>query len=506
MGFENNVVISLTAEEADAVSAWRKVRREGPEAMDRELKRVKATTKETDAALKDMGMKGVGTFKNLATGVATFISSVMSAQAVLRGTSTILQRMRDDDKRASESVKSSTGGLAELAQLANNRKELKALQDRAREMFRSGAAGSLDEAARMVFDIESAGQSKDESLFKDISRYRLASDSGQMALATSQIQKAFGEKVAGESTKVVSELFGASAPSPSKTTELSAAVARAAPGAALLGFSPQETMAATSIVSQVVGVEEAGTQMASFNRSVMKDASRFRGKSIMETVENVEKAGLSEERLLDLFGRHEAVNAYLLMAKNKDAIRALEADTLKAGQEQRVKNKIALSAGSPGVQETLGLKAAEAREAESIEQRGNVVLTADAIQRQISARLRERGQRHKAAAFDAMSDLVRFIPGGEDAFLRETTRSLGVGPFGVGQQELEASPTLRGIVQKKLDSDPANDAIGDAEWRQALMEMSESMKRIEENTRPDKQKPGKVEVGPAVKRERVPNP
>lgn len=87
MGFENNVVIQLTAQEEDMVNAWRKVRREGPQALEKELRKVQQASTQASTSLSQF-------MKAQASDVGRFALSVAGVGSAVAAISTIAGQLR----------------------------------------------------------------------------------------------------------------------------------------------------------------------------------------------------------------------------------------------------------------------------------------------------------------------------------------------------------------------------------------------------------------------------
>jgi hypothetical protein len=420
-----------TAEVRKAQQQWTAAGREGTQALSGQ-----------NAALAAMGPK-----------LAAVAGGYLSIRAAVQKVKEVFDEMNRSADEAAEKAKSAAPAMGELAQLAETPEEMQELLGRARRVHARGGAGSLDEAARLVFALESADASSEIDMFGDLRRTGLVGDPAGMAKAAKTLQEAMGEEEAGSFADLVSKAFGASKFSPARAEEILEAASRGGTAARVLGLRDEELIAATSQVSAATGsADQAGTQVASLLRSLSRITEigdrevDFSGMDLAGMIREIASHQLDTAELTTLLGRQEALNAYRLLEADLPKFGQIVEEVDAAQSEQRVFRKLDLA------QSDVSLSAAQvAQQQASLEEEmrrleGTFANIDQAIQSAAEAKLQAEGSPGAAAVFRMVGRARRMVTTPEqrveDAVARaqaegrDSLRRMHADP--VGRQAMEA--------------------------------------------------------------------
>lgn len=313
----------LEGESSGAVGAFNKVLKQ-QENMSRTFEK---STRRANGFSR--GMQGV------TRQVGQMVAGYISAQAAISAVNKAIQIGINLSKKAAEAGKLATPGLGILSQLAaGDEKERQRLQGKALEIRSKGAAGSIDEAARTLFAIESAGLGGDIDLVTDLRRNFAIEDAASLARSTATVSTAFGREEAGTSRQIISKSLGASITSPATAEEIAEAVAGTGAAARMVGVSDEESFAATAVLAASTGTAaQGGTQVEAFLTALAKKGG-FKGKGIRGSIEEIDALGLDEAGLTKFFGRKEAVSAFEGLKLNLDTEKGFEASLANVRRAQ----------------------------------------------------------------------------------------------------------------------------------------------------------------------------
>jgi hypothetical protein len=256
-------------------------------------------------ARSQFGAQAVGDLKKYAAGWIGVSSAVASVKQVLNEVSAA-------HDEASRKLTSAEQGMASLSQLAlGDQQKLTMLINQARELRKSGGAGSMDEAARIVFALESAGSMSDIGLFKNL--YGVVGSPDVFARATTTLQTAMGKGETGSIRNIASKAFAASQFAPASAEQLLEAATKGAANAKMLGWSDEELLAATALMAKATGsAEEGATTIASLGRALVKQDG-FKGLTIQQAVQQLSGMGMTDAEMQKYLGRAEAVRAFSVL-------------------------------------------------------------------------------------------------------------------------------------------------------------------------------------------------
>lgn len=323
------------------------------------------------ASIRDLGL--------VAGGYAAIAKAIQLATAALE------EQERIKDQAAREG-RAASGGLASLAQLANNPTQYAKLTAAARQTFREGGGKDLNAAADLVFSLESAGALGERKFFSALGASQVVADPAKLAAATATLQTAFGEGETGSLRALASKGFGASAFAPSTVEQLLESSARGAGSARALGVSDEELLAAVAIAAKGSGsAEQGGTQVAALLRALDAKGG-FTGQSLEASLDAVAAKGLEGEGLQKFFGTSEAVQAYRVLGLQREGYRSALRGVRSAEAGDLAGVKIGLVGGDQTVAAAQALAKAEARKSLANEQAGAATNLVEAVNAEIGSR------------------------------------------------------------------------------------------------------------------------
>lgn len=309
--------------------------------MEAGYKKIKGESKKAGEEQKNsFGASQLAMLKNYALGFFTITAAI---GAVTKS----FGAMRAARDAALERGKTDESGMSQLAQLADTPEQMDALIARAKKIHAAGSTETMDQAARLVFSVESASMGEFEQLFADLAGKKLVTDPAIFARAAATLLATLGEEETGGVRAITSKAFAASTESPAEAEALLEAGARGGSFAKELGISDEEVMAATAVTATATGSAElGGTQVASLLKS-LNVLGGFNGKSLRESIEQLTPDGREFSALKDDVGRTEAISAMLSIKNNLEKYeRALSKQEI-AQREDLVGAKLQLAEQVP---------------------------------------------------------------------------------------------------------------------------------------------------------------
>ena len=236
----------------------------------REVRDVQRAWEESGKAGATVNQSQAGWLHGHALKLGAVIGAYGSMHTAISKVTDIIADMRAKADDAADAAQQAAPGLGQLAQLAETREEMQQMLYQARLVHAKGGASSLDEAAKLVFSLQSAGASQELDMFSNLKRTGLVNDPAMMAKAAKTIQESMGEEEAGTFAELVSKAFGASKYSPSTAEGILEDASRGGTAARALGMRDEEVIAATAQISAATGsADTAGTQVASLLKSLV---------------------------------------------------------------------------------------------------------------------------------------------------------------------------------------------------------------------------------------------
>jgi hypothetical protein len=361
--------------------------------------------------------------------IAGYAGGVGMAYAAVSKLKSILADVRAENERLASQARESIEGEGGLAQLAGSQKEYDALLQESRGYFAMGAGSSRDESAKLLFDLQSAGLSKeDRALFAEAKAKGVVGDAGQLAGGVSAM-RASGSS--SSTTDLVDKILAAGALSPGSAAEVARAAGKAGVGAQRAGVGEDELLASVAVLGKSVGSPEQGGTLA---RSLFKSLDKAAGPA--DTKEEQAKVAAAEKRLAE--AKTQAADAEKNLAELKDSPaerRALDAKAALAAAEGK----------------TLGANATPEQQAareQNIERKRLLAERADTDLK------RERIDREKAVsdARAGITDADSGLAGARDALGRK--QSAG------GLQKGSLASMLEQIKKREAAGESARDILG----------------------------------------------
>lgn len=352
-------------------------------------------------------------------GLAGMAAGYLSIQNAVNLVTESIGRMQAANEQAAQSMKQSEAGFSKLTQLAGgDSKRLNELIKASKVLFRQGGANSLNEAAETIFSLESAGALDQRKLFANL--FGVVEDVGTAAKASTTLLTAFGADEAGTIKEILAKGFAASKAAPATAEEILEASGKGAAFATRLGFSDEQTLAATAVAAKGIGnAAEGGTTVASLFKSLatneigtMVDISSG---NIADVVRQIDALGLSSGELKKAFGRAEGIRAFDAISKNMGLFEKTVANVSAAteGDLQRMidsaQSQVDIQVARKARQQAAQRELSESRQA--VER-----LNADRVIDRAVGNLRASGDNFKAAAMETAIAAQRRL-GVSDAFI-----------------------------------------------------------------------------------------
>lgn len=313
-------------------------------ALEKKIDKLEGKLKGVSKRTRESGRQAQQSFGSQASSaIASYAAQFVSLTAVIGAATQALRYHEQIKNQSAQKQLAASAGLAELAQLANTPQQLQSLINESREAFGQGIGATVDQAANLVFSLESAGiQGEDRQLFKDLGAANVVADPALFARSQKTLMDAMGTEETGSFTDISSKAFAASAASPSTADELLGAAAGSGGQASRLGISDEQVLAATAVLaSPAGGAAEGGTQLQAL-LTVLEKKGGFEGLTIGQSVQRIDEMGLQGEELVKFFGRKEGLAAFSSLTKNMEQLAKVTKDVEQAQQDQVVRQKIEL--------------------------------------------------------------------------------------------------------------------------------------------------------------------
>ncbi len=311
-------------------------------ALEKKLDKLEGKLKQTRQQ-KPVSNSSLSSLTKYAAGLLSVASAAAAAMQALQS----LDRMKNESARKQRMA---APGLAELAQVADAKEPLPALIEQARKAFGKGGFDNLDESAGLIFSLKSASiPEKDRQIFIELASSGVARDSASLAKASAALQTSIGQDETGSFNAILSKAFAASSASPSTAPELLGATAKSGGLASRLKITDEEILAATAITAtSTSSAAEGGTQVKSLLKTLEKKGT-FAGKSLRESLEEIQAMNLQGADLNKYFGTTEALAGFDTILKNLEKYEAIIKNIQQAESGNLAKRKIAMAATVPEI-------------------------------------------------------------------------------------------------------------------------------------------------------------
>ncbi len=406
----------------------------------------KTATRRLTDEYRNAGREGKKAFGSGAlTNLKGIIAGYIGISAAIRAGTALLRERQRVARDAADKQKFAELGLSSLAQLSGGDEgKFKSLTGAARDLFKKGGARNLDEAARVIFSLESAGELDQKDLFADL--FGIVADTAGFTKAAKTLKQAVGEKETGSVRDITSKAFAASSFSPATAPALLEAAAKAGGLAKLLGIRDESLLAATAITATASGEATlGGTQVSSLLTALVKKGG-FKGLSLEESIRKVDAKGLSDTELVEFLGRKEALRAFTVLRDSLPELRKIIQAQDKAVETDLVGRIVGVRDRDESVDAARQARIAAAGEEESRQSLGIATNRVDAFIDREAKAARESGSGEASIAFQrGLIGFQRFVTG--DEFQAAYT---GAGDFShrqdfFRQQERELDAQVRGV-------------------------------------------------------------
>lgn len=280
----------------------------------------------TERAAKDTGKAQDSSFGTTSlarlTSYAAGLVSVTSAMNVLLS---VTQKRIDKERELAQLNRQSefqVGSLAQISMDSSGQFSQQIFQDnvqRAKNLFASGGAESMGQAAETIFRLSSAGISPDQdAMFGQLMGVGL--DPSMLASAAAAQRESLGAAETGNAREILSKLIAAGSIAPGTPDVLAKATARSAGSASLLGMSDEELNAITAIAARAQGnTAEGGTQVKALLSAMIRQGG-FEGMGIEQSLGRIQSMGMSNQQLQQYLGSTEALAGYSALIQSRGDI------------------------------------------------------------------------------------------------------------------------------------------------------------------------------------------
>lgn len=264
--------------------------------------------------------------------MAAGLGAVATAAGIARQAIEMMNKANDE---AASKQRGAEKGLSSLAQLSGGSpRRLRELTGAARSIYAGGGAANMDEAARLVFSLESAGMLKERALFGSL--YGIVDSPATMARSAATLQSAMGAGETGGARAILSKAMAASKYSPASAEALLEAASTGGGYMRSLGGSDEELLSANAIMATATGsAGEGGTTVASLLAALTKKGG-YQGMSLRGMIEKIQSKGMSDKALVKYFGRKEAFRAYDVLSRNLPQLEEISGAQREAQQSDLI--------------------------------------------------------------------------------------------------------------------------------------------------------------------------
>jgi len=416
--------------------------------------------------LREAGQAGKGVFaggmlQNLA-GMAAGWLSISSAINVARQA---FQEYRQIQDEAAQKQRQHRMSVGQLSQISETPEDYRRLFRASQQMYATGGAADMSEAAYTVFTLGSAGMLDQRELITELKARGVVPEPGMMTGSATALMDAMGEKQTGTFREVLSKGFAASGFAFATMEKVLAGAAESGLMARQLGYSDEALLAAVAVASRVLDPKgetvKATSHVKNLLKTLVEKGGQFEGMTFLEALDKIGTMGLKGKEKTEWFGRSEGMLAFEALSGNREMfvgaiekIRRAQAEDL-TGQKLRIAGSLSSTVGARLAAETgAGLEL-------SRNYLGTVTNLAQSAQNDIERSLQEEGAgpirqflkrrlmrwRRYFAGDEAF--LEEFLPFVENPRLQARIRgTLGQGRFEANRDRAELAQTR---AAEKLD-------------------------------------------------------
>ena len=245
--------------------------------------------------------------------IGQMVAGYLSVSTAIAGVRSLLAQVNEEQQTALQEQRAATPSSGLLGTLGDG----EALRQQAREIFAAGATGTLDEANRLIFELESVGLQQSRRLFESIGQAQLVQNIQSLPSQVQQFRESF--ETSGSAESVLSKLLKAQEAANANLESLTRASAIAAPSATLQGFSDSETLAILAQLSRTQGIDRAATNTSSLFTSAARLG--IEGTTTAELIAGIRDAADTKGGpIIDTLGSQEAVKAFVAIEQAQNEI------------------------------------------------------------------------------------------------------------------------------------------------------------------------------------------
>lgn len=321
----------------DASAAVREVAR-----LEQQVEKLQKKLKDSAEASKRMTTDGTKGFSLMGRAVVDVGHLAAKGWELARQA---LTKYEDEAEKAVNRTRELMGARAKLAQVASKERPYETILADAES---TAAESGMDpvQAHGLQFLLESKGLQQHRKMLA--STYPIVERPSDVARGAEKLQAIFGKAETGGFEGTVGKLIAAAAPSGLSAGEIAPTAAMFAQQFKRLGASDEETLASISVAEGMAGTVSKGvTGLQAFGTSMLRPnvLKRFRAHGVtigndgaLAAAQAIQRAGLTNQELMDAFGRVEAFEGYGYLTSGSSQISALagELTQIQAGARDPV--------------------------------------------------------------------------------------------------------------------------------------------------------------------------
>ncbi|MBE3131959.1 MAG: phage tail tape measure protein [Acidobacteria bacterium] len=265
-----------------------------------EVFKSKQAIDQVPASMGRVDSAGVNAFGAAALArVAAFGAAFLSVNKVLGIVREAMNDMDADRAAAGQREAAAAAPEGQLKQLAivngqYSDERYQQLLTESRKTFEEGGAKDRDAAARLQFQLESAGAGDQRAIFSGLAAKGVVLEPAVLAKSIKTVMTSMGEEETGNFRAMLSKGFAASQFAPTTAEQLMESSSRAGASAKALGVSDEEVLAANAIMARATGTaERGGTTVAALFKTL--DEARRKPED-MPVLTDAEKRSLESAR------------------------------------------------------------------------------------------------------------------------------------------------------------------------------------------------------------------
>jgi hypothetical protein len=310
------------------------------------------------ASLNDLEKQGTLTYGSM-------LVKIGALAAATKAWSVVTEHALQVHKDAAQRQRNDAIGIGSLGQLAESEADLKRMYGEASALRRGGAAASMTEAAKMVFQFESGKLGAgDRTSIANLRKWNVISDASSVAESLTTLRSAMGAGETGSFNQMISKGFAAAGPTPGEFQELMTSTAQVAPAAKLAGWSDEQLLAVMGVLTKATGKPDRAEPLATELLKSISEKPGLIGKSIPHAIRDIQALGMNEPELRAfLGGRGKALSAYQILSgkEGSDLFGELTGKIAGATNADLGGQKARFNASIPAIRAAVAMQEAEGR-------------------------------------------------------------------------------------------------------------------------------------------------